>query len=240
MFKVKKRAGKFSNLSFAATFMVLALSAMVSLPVIAGEDEGITFDNLKPVEDAAMAVAYIDPDADFGAFTRVMILEPFVAFQSNWERDQRRGSRSASGRVSARDMDRIKADVASMFREVFTDVLEANDGFEVVDESDYDVLLLRPAIIDLDITAPDTNSAGRSRTFVASAGAATVYIELFDSVSGSIIGRAADRRAARNAGGSVSWSNRLMNRSEGRRMMTVWAERLRTFLDSHYTEATEK
>jgi len=31
-----------------------------------------------------------------------------------------------------------------------------------------------------------------------------------------------------------------MNRAEGRRMMTVWAERLRTFLDSHYTEATEK
>jgi hypothetical protein len=225
MFKVKKRAGKFSNLSFAATFMVLALSATVSLPVIAGEDEGITFDNLKPVEDAAMAMAYIDPDADFGAFKRVMILEPFVAFQSNWERDQRRGSRGVSGRVSARDMDRIKADVASMFREVFTDVLEANDGFEVVDESDYDVLLLRPAIIDLNITAPDTNSAGRSRTFVASAGAATVYIELFDSVSGSIIGRAADRRAARNAGGTVSWSNRGMNRSEGRRMMTVWAER---------------
>jgi hypothetical protein len=240
MFKVKKRVGKFSNLSFAATFMVLALSATVSLPVIAGEDEGITFDNLKPVEDAAMAVAYIDPDADFGAFTRVMILEPFVAFQSNWERDQRRGSRSASGRVSARDMDRIKADVASMFREIFTDVLEANDGFEVVDESDYDVLLLRPAIIDLDITAPDTNSASRSRTFVASAGAATVYIELFDSVSGSIIGRAADRRAARSAGGSVSWSNRVMNRTEGRRMMTVWAERLRAFLDSHYTDASKE
>jgi hypothetical protein len=136
-------------------------------------------------------------------------------------------------------MARIKADVASMFREVFTDVLEANDGFEVVDESDYDVLLLRPAIIDLDITAPDTNTAGSSRTFVASAGAATVYIELFDSVSGSIIGRAADRRAARNTG-RMSWSNRVMNRAEGRRMMTVWAERLRTFLDSHYTDATEK
>ena len=239
MFKFPNAARPFSTWSFAATFMVLTLSTVVSLPVIAEEDEGKTFDNLKPVEDAAMAVAYIDPNADFGAFTKVMILEPFVAFQSNWQRDQRRGSRGTRGRVTARDMDRIKADVASMFREVFTDVLEANDGFEVVDESDYDVLLLRPAIIDLDITAPDTNSAGRSTTFVASAGAATVYIELFDSVSGSIIGRAADRRAARS-NGRMSWSNRVMNRAEGRRMMTVWAERLRTFLDSHYTEATEK
>ena len=234
-----KYTRNFSKQLIAVLLITYAMCFALPLAAVADDTASKSFDSLIPVEDAEMAVAYIDPDADFGAFTKVMILEPFVAFQSNWERDQRRGSRGTRGRVSARDMDRIKADVASMFREVFTDVLEANDGFEVVDESDYDVLLLRPAIIDLDITAPDTNSAGRSTTFVASAGAATVYIELFDSVSGSIIGRAADRRAARSTG-RMSWSNRVMNRTEGRRMMTVWAERLRTFLDSHYTEATEK
>lgn len=239
MLKTSLIMKKLSKPMTAVTFTICVFCCTLSLAAFADETASKSFDSLITVEDAEMAVAYIDPDADFGAFTKVMILEPYVAFQSNWERDQRRGSRGTSGRVSARDMDRIKADVASMFREVFTDVLEANDGFEVVDESDYDVLLLRPAIIDLDITAPDTNSAGRSTTFVASAGAATVYIELFDSVSGSIIGRAADRRAARN-NSRMSWSNRAMNRSEGRRMMTVWAERLRTFLDTHYTEATEK
>jgi hypothetical protein len=36
------------------------------------------------------------------------------------------------------------------------------------------MLLLRPAIIDLDITVPDSMSAGRSRTFTASTGAATL------------------------------------------------------------------
>ena len=235
-----KSTRNYSKQLIAVLLIACAMCFTLPFAAVAEETANISFDSLVPVEDAAMAMAYIDPDADFGAFTRVMILEPFVAFQSNWERNTRSGTRIAGGRVSARDMDRIKADVASMFREVFTDALEANDGFEVVDESDYDVLLLRPAIIDLDITAPDTGSAGRSRTFVASAGAATVYLELFDSVSGSIIGRAADRRAARNAGGTVSWSNRVMNRSEGRRMMTVWAERLRTFLDSHYTTEAEE
>jgi hypothetical protein len=235
-----KYTRNFSKQLIAVLLITCAMCFTLPFAAVADETPSTSFDGLETVEDAAMAMAYINPNADFGAFKRVMILEPFVAFQSNWERDQRRGSRSASGRVSARDMERIKADVASMFREVFTDVLEANDGFEVVDEADYDVLLLRPAIIDLDITAPDTNSAGRSRTFVASAGAATVYIELFDSVSGSRIGRAADRRAARNTGGTMSWNSRVMNRSEGRRMMTVWAERLRTFLDSHYTKATEE
>ena len=161
-----------------------------------------------------------------------MILEPFVAFRSNWQRDQNRGR----GRnISARDMERIKADVASMFREVFTQNLQADDGFEVVDEADYDVLLIRPAIIDLDITAPDV-AVGRTRTFSASAGQATLYIELFDSVTGTIIGRAADAQAARSGGGTMTWNNRVMNSAEGRRMFSGWANQLRTFLDQHYTE----
>ncbi len=233
MIKASKFTKKFSKLLAAVSFTMCALSFTFSPTAFAGDADGISFDNLKPVEDAAVAMAYIDPEADFSAFSRVMILEPYVAFRSNWQRDQ---NRSRSRNISARDMERIKADVASLFKEVFTERLEADDGFEVVDTADYDVLLLRPAIIDLDITAPDTMSAGRSRTFTASTGAATLYIELFDSVNGAIIGRAADRRATRNAGGTVSWSNRVMNTAEGRRMFGRWADQLRSFLDQHYTK----
>ena len=131
--------------------------------------------------------------------------------------------------------DRIRADVASLFKDVFTEVLEADDGYEVVDGANEDVLLLRPAIIDLDVTAPDTRTAGRSTTFTASAGAATIYIELFDSLSGQIIGRAVDRQNARRAGGTVSWSNSVTNSQEARRMMRGWANQLRSFLDAHYS-----
>ena len=95
---------------------------------------------------------------------------------------------------------------------------------------------LRAAIIDLDISAPDRPTAGRSRTFTASTGAATLYIELFDSVSGAIIGRAADRQAARRAGGRVSWSSGVTNTAEARRMFGRWADALRDFLDQHYTK----
>jgi hypothetical protein len=109
----------------------------------------------------------------------------------------------------------------------------------VVDTQDYDVLLLRPAIIDLDISAPDTLSAGRSRTFSASTGSATLYIELYDSVSGQILGRAADRTNIRNNMGTVTWSNRVTNSADARRMFSRWAGFLRDFLDEHYMEPTE-
>jgi hypothetical protein len=59
---------------------------------------------------------------------------------------------------------------------------------------------------------------------------------LYDSVSGQIIGRAADRQATRNAGGTVSWSNRVTNTADARRMFGGWASTLRDFLDSHYTK----
>jgi len=231
--KASKLTKEFSKLITAVSFTMCALCFTFSLTAIAEEAEGISFDGLKPVEDSSVAMAYIDPEADFSVFSRVMILEPFVAFRSNWQRDQNRNRRR---NIRASDMERIKADVASLFKEVFTQRLEADDGYEVVDVADYDVLLLRPAITDLDITAPDTMSAGRSRTFTASAGAATLYIELFDSVSGTIIGRAADRQATRNAGGNVTWSSRVMNTAEGRRMFGRWADQLRSFLDQHYTK----
>ena len=219
------------SMQLVTATLVYALCFALPLTAFAGEDANTSFDGLVPVEGASVAMAYIDPEADFSVFTRVMILEPFVAFRSNWQRDQNRGR----GRnISARDMERIKADVASMFREVFTQNLQADDGFEVVDEADYDVLLIRPAIIDLDITAPDV-AVGRTRTFSASAGQATLYIELFDSVTGTIIGRAADAQAARSGGGTMTWNNRVMNRAEGRRMFSGWANQLRSFLDQHYT-----
>jgi hypothetical protein len=234
MNKPRNHTAKFMKLAVGTAAMIVALNLAATTTVLAQEgDEEISFDGLERVEDSGVAMAYIDPEADFSAFERVVILEPFVAFRSNWQRDQ---NRSRSRNVRASDMERIKADVASLFKEVFTERLEADDGFEVVVAADYDVLLLRPAIIDLDITAPDVRTAGRSRTFTASTGAATLYLELFDSVSGKIIGRAADRQAARRAGGNVSWSSRVTNTAEARRMFGRWADRLREFLDEHYTQ----
>ena len=227
---VARLAGVVGAGALLALVLITAASSMADAEKA---EAGLSFDGLKRVENSKVAMAYIDPDADFSTYKRVKILEPNVAFRSNWRRDQ---NRRRTGRVSVRDMERIRANVASLFEKVFTEALEADGGFEVVDEIGDDVLLLRPAIIDLDVTAPDTRSAGRSRTFTTSAGAATLYIELFDSVSGDIIGRAADRQAIRSPGSSLSLSNRAVNTAEGRRMFRRWANLLRSFLDEHYTK----
>jgi hypothetical protein len=138
--------------------------------------------------------------------------------------------------VRASDVERIKEDVARLFMDVFVEQLEAA-GYDVVNFADEDVLVVRPAIIDLDITAPDVRSAGRSRTYTANTGAATLFVELFDSLSSDLIGRAVDRRAAGR--GFATRSNRVTNRADARREFRVWADTLIEFLDQHYVTAGE-
>lgn len=213
--------------------LILLTAGLFALSTAQAEDAPSQFENLVAVDDAQVAMAYIDPAADFSVFKRVMILDTFVAFRSGWERDQQRGTRGT--RISARDMEQIKTRVSELFNSVFIEVLEADDGFEIADETDYDVLLVRAAILDLDVTVPDNASAGRSRTYTADSGAATLYIELYDSVSGQIIGRAFDRQAARNPGSMMRWTTRASNTADARRVFRGWASQLRGFLESHYS-----
>ena len=220
----------------ASVRKVFGLFVLMLVPILGSaeeEEQMVSFDGLVAIEESNVHMAYIDPDADFSVFQRVAILDPHVAFRSNWQRDQ---NRSRSRNVRTSDMERIKEDVASLFKDVFTEQLEAA-GFDVVNYAGDDVLVLRPAIVDLDVTAPDTRSAGRSRTYTAATGAATLYIELFDSVTGDIVGRAADRRAAGRSGGFATVSNRVTNRANARREFRVWADMLIEFLNQHYVEA---
>ena len=209
---------------------LFSLLSLVALPVQAQGDA--SFDGLVKVEDAAMAMAYIDPDADFSVFKRVMILRPSVAFVSNWQRDQNRGR----GRnITIEDMERIKKEAADLLREVFAESLEAA-GYAIATAPDYDVLLLRPAIINLNIAAPDKGDTSINRTYIAttSSGSATIYLELFDSVSGDIIARGAEATAARNTSDALSWNRESVNRTEAKRIFSGWAKFLVDFLDSYY------
>jgi hypothetical protein len=223
------------GLQLPDAWKVFGMSVILMMPLLGSAEEeeaNVSFDGLVAIEGSRAHVAYIDPDADFSVFQRIAILEPQVAFRSNWQRDQ---NRSRSRNVRASDVERIKEDVASLFKDVFAEQLEAA-GFDVVNYVGEDVIILRPAILDLDVASPDVQSAGRSRTYTASASAATLYVELFDSLSGDIIGRAADRRAT-SRGGFATRSNRVTNRADARREFRVWADKLIEFLSEHYVEA---
>jgi hypothetical protein len=132
-------------------------------------------------------------------------------------------------RVTSSDVEKIKQRLADEFRTVFTESLKEG-GYPVVDQAADDVLLLRPAIINLDVNAPDIPRAGRSQTYTDSAGEMTLYIELYDSVTGDLIAKAVDRRIDRN-NGYYTWSNSVTNRAAADRILKGWAEILITALN---------
>jgi len=193
--------------------LILILSALLSLTVTAVQAKKkqelpeVTADGLHRVPDSKLAIVYAEPGADLGPYNRVSILSAHVAFKKNW--------------ANSRDIEKIKDNLSAEFHEVFKNAL-TEAGYEVTDEVADDVMIVRPAIINLDVNAPDTMSAGRSTTYTSSAGEMTLYIELYDSVSGDIIAKALDRRFDRNSG-IYTWTNSVTNRAAANRILKGWA-----------------
>ena len=206
-----------------AGVLALAPSAGAASDVSDVSHDGL---HLEPSED--VAIVFVRPGTDFSVYKKILLIDAFVAFQANWQ--LRQGS--SIRRVTPRDMENIKTAMADLLREVFTEKITAEGGYPMVEAPGEDVLLLRPAIVDLEVTSPDVPSAQRSYSFSTSAGAATLYLELFDSVSGQILARVLDRQAARDIGGSMRWQNGLTNRNAARQMLGDWAVLLRQWLDT--------
>jgi len=229
---------RFAGMCAVTTALALMLALTPQLDLWAADDDTseFTHDGLQRVIDSKAAIAYIKPDADFSRYNKFIILDCYVAFKKDWQKKYNRDQRSASGRVNDKDMERMRNDMAEAFREVFVKELIEKGGYELVDEPAGDALLLRPAIIDLEVSAPDTRSATRSYTFVDSAGAATLYIELYDSVSGEILARAIDRKADRSHG-RMQWASKVTGRADAKRILRTWAGWLRERMDEVHGKA---
>lgn len=208
--------------------IIALLAAAGSLHAADNALPEVTVDGLHHLKDTELAIVYADPDADLSTYTKIYLLDAYVAFKKNWQRDQNRESRSL--RVTSSDMEKIKSELAGMFKEIFTQTL-TEGGYELVNERGDDVLILKPAIINLDITAPDTMTTGRSRSFAESAGEMTLYLELYDSVTDDLLAKALDRKFDRKTG-SFQWQNSVTNRAAANRILTEWANVLKDGLDA--------
>ena len=154
-----------------------------------------TWDGLVQVKAKKLALAYLLPHADFRAYSKVMFDQPQVAFSKNWQRDFNRSAMTLSGRVSDKDVrdtvTQAEGSLTKIFPERFT-----HEGYQVVTAPGPDVLRLGVAIVNLEVNAPERDVPGRSRSYAVDAGEATFAIEVRDSLTGQLLGRAVDRREA--------------------------------------------
>ena len=216
----------------ALLLTAIAFAAISTLTVQSTDAPEISHDGLHLDSDSDVALLYVKPNADFSVYDQFLMLDAYVAFKKNWQRN----TKVAGRRVSNKDMEKIKAEAAVLLHESFKKELDENGGYRFVNKADDSVMIIRPALIDLEITAPDIAVAGRVQQYVASAGAATIYLELFDSVSGEILARIIDRRRMQNYG-YARWANSVTNRADAARMFRRWAVLLRTGMDEQRKEA---
>ncbi len=214
-----------SKILFAIITLVLGITT--SSPAWAKKDlPAVNDEGLELVKDYGLATVYADPSADLSIYKRVWLQDVTVTFKKNWQREQ---NRSYPFKVQTRDMERIQKDIAKLFREVFTKEL-LDGGYELAEAAGDDVLNVKPAIVDLDVIAPDIQRSTNSYSYSESAGEMTLELELYDSVTGDKIAMATDRKRDYRKG-YLERRTRVNNRGDARRMMSPWAKALRTALD---------
>jgi len=174
-------------------------------------------------------LVYVRPGASLAQYRRVAILECFVEFEKDWQKDYNSSRIGLEGRVSDDDVERMKTGLAAEFKKVFADELTKKGGYEVVDVAAPDVLVLRPALINVEVYAPDLMTAGFSRTVVRSAGQMTLFLELWDSTSNTLLARVLDAEEADS--GMAQVANRATNVADADRILRDWARELRERLD---------
>ena len=211
------------QLALACLCAALCGTAMAKDPMPPVSPEGM---RLQQSKDAR--ILYRREGADLGKYQQVKILDPYIAFEKNWQRDYNRTAMGMQQRVRDEDMERMKKDLSSEFRRVFETELLKEGGYALADEVAPDVLVLRPAIIDLVVNAPDLRMAN-ARTIVRSAGGMTLYLELWDSAPEQIVARIIDRQ---DDDGFAQVATRASNKAAATDILEDWAKKLRSHLDA--------
>lgn len=197
------------KMRFAALAFAAALVAFGAQPAMSREPD--TWEGLLKVDSSSFDAAYLLPGADFAPYRRVIIDPPQVAFQKNWLRDNN-DSVNLGDRISDEEALEILAEMQTGVQESFVKAYAAA-GYEVVTTPGPDVLRLQTQIVNVWVVAPDTMSAGRTRTYAREAGQATLVVEARDSMSAALLARGVDKRTVGDSG-YLTRRSRVSNRSD--------------------------
>jgi Protein of unknown function (DUF3313) len=196
-----------------------AAAIVVAAPIAAKPPT--SWDGLVQVKAKRLDLVYLQPGADFRGYTKVMLAPTELAFQKNWQRDYNSATRSLSGRISDRDVQEALTKGVAATNEIFAEAW-TKAGYTIVGDPGPDVLRVNTGIVNIDVSAPDQRTAGRSYNFAGEAGSATLFVEARDSMTGALLGRAVDQGIAGD--NSAAWRTSSSNRADFRAMVERWAD----------------
>jgi hypothetical protein len=160
------------------------------------------------VPNTAVEYAYINPEADFSRYTKLMSGGLEIYYPEGEESPD------------PANLERIR----SYFRDAFADAI--GDAYEIVTEPGPDVLKVSAQIVDMKISPGGAvfEPSGRLRDVVAH-GELTFLMEMSDSVTGQVLARAGDKSSDISAEkDDATWD-------DVQRAAEYWAGLFRNWLD---------
>ena len=178
------------------------------------------WDGLVQVPSKRLKLVYLQPGADFRTYRSVMLDPTEVAFHKDWRRNYHFSVRDPSGRVSERDIERAISEGVTQASDIFAKAWQKG-GYTLASAPGPDVLRVKTAILNINVSAPDVR-ASPSRTAADTAGDAVLVLEVRDSVSNALLGRAVDHRIAGD--NTIGWRSSATNRGDFRDLVENWAK----------------
>ncbi len=209
----------------------LMLGACSSEPEIqTGDDAEVIMGNLNKVDNSRADLAYVDPDADFSKYNKVMVMPLGV---DNVEIIQPSSSGSVTHRQNWELTDADKQKLQEVFHEAMVKELADKGGYPVVTEAGDDVLQVAAKLTAIAPSAAKddfkSRPTGRSRVYTEGGGGLSVAVAFGDSETGEVLGIMKDSKSSTSMWGS---HNSVSNMADVRRMFNSWASQIRKGLDN--------
>ena len=184
-------------------------------------------EELLTVDQSRWGEIRIIAGTDWSAYDRIILETATVSFRKNWERDQRL---RYNNQVREKDIERITEGLASQLDEIFRIELTETGNYSFSDTEGAGVMRITPAIVDLDIIAPDRMRKNIGYAFADSKGRMTLELQISDSVSDDLLAHMTDSREDPRRG-YFEWTTTIQNRLAARDILWLWARRLGEWLE---------
>lgn len=199
----------------------IAAVALISTPLQAAADMlPANWDGLVQVKSKKLEFVYLLPNADFRPYSKIEYDPVQISMRKNWLRDYNTSSVGEGSVIRDSDVRDMLTKASGEFDKYFAQEF-TNAGYAIVTAPAADVLRVSVEVLNVDVSAPDT-SVGIQRTFTADAGQAALLIEVRDSVSNQLLGRAVDRKLAGDEGPMMRTS--ASNWGDFESMFRNWAK----------------
>jgi hypothetical protein len=228
---MKKNDNTLLQSSVVLLFLSLSIGGCATpIPTIdTGPNAEVTFDGLYEIQNSAADKAWAMPGVDLSNYTKIRLQSAGIEYRPGGESGRTFTARSRGGPYEVTEEQ--KARLSKLAGELFIEELGKSERFTLVNEAGPDVLVVRAALLDVVSYVPP-ETTGRSDVYLSTVGAATLVLELRDSITDAILIRAIDRDLAEDMSGMMSESNRVTNTAEVRRLIRGWMSTLRERLDS--------